>query len=155
MIAALLFASYISVSTPRVVLAHVEVIDGTGSAPQTDRNIVIENGKIAAITAGADVAPSDGTTVLDLHGHAVMPGIVGMHDHLYFFALPNLAADRSFEQPAVTQEMLFSAPRMYLANGVTTMRTTGTYDPYSELKLKRDIESGAVPGPFIVALSGK
>jgi len=149
MIAALLFATYISVSAPRVVLEHVEVIDGTGSAPQTDRNIVIENGKIAAITAGADVAPSDGTTVLDLRGHAVMPGIVGMHDHLYFFALPNLAADRSFEQPAVTQEMLFSAPRMYLANGVTTMRTTGTYDPYSELKLKRDIETGAVPGPHL------
>jgi imidazolonepropionase-like amidohydrolase len=149
MIATLLFATYISVSTPRVVLEHVEVIDGTGAAPLADRNIVIENGRIAAITAGADVAPAAGTTILDLHGHSVMPGIVGMHDHLYFFALPNLGADRSFEQPSVTQEMVFSGPRMYLANGVTTMRTAGTYDPYAELKLKRDIESGAVPGPHL------
>ncbi|HEY6844181.1 MAG TPA: amidohydrolase family protein [Thermoanaerobaculia bacterium] len=146
---AILFATYISVSTPRVILEHVEVIDGTGGAPVADRNVVIENGKIAAITAGADVAPAAGTTVLDLRGDSVLPGIVGMHDHLYFFALPNLASDRSFEHPAITQEMIFSGPRLYLANGVTTMRTTGTYDPYAELKLKRDIDSGAVPGPHL------
>lgn len=146
---ALLFATYITINTPRVILEHVEVIDGTGAAPLADRNIVVENGKIASIAAGADVAPSTGTTVLDLRGDSVMPGIVGMHDHLYYFALPNLQSDRSFERPAVTMEMVFSAPRLYLANGVTTMRTTGTYDPYAELKLKRDIESGAVPGPHL------
>ena len=140
---------YISVSTPRVVLEHVEVIDGTGAAPLADRNVVIENGKIATISPGADVAQTDGTTVMHLRGSTVMPGIVGMHDHLYFFALPNLAPDRSYERPFVTTEMVFSGPRLYLANGVTTMRTTGTYDPYSELKLKRDIESGDVPGPHL------
>ncbi|HEV2718800.1 MAG TPA: amidohydrolase family protein [Thermoanaerobaculia bacterium] len=142
-------SKYVRVSTPRVILEHVEVIDGTGSAPIPDRNVVIENGKIAAVAAGADVPNADGVTVLDLRGFAVMPGIVGMHDHLYFFAFPNLAPDRSFERPVQTVEMTFSAPRLYLANGVTTIRTTGTYEPYAELKLKRDIESGAVPGPHL------
>jgi imidazolonepropionase-like amidohydrolase len=142
-------SKYAGVSTPRIVLAHVEVIDGTGAAPVPDRNVVIENGKIAAIVAGADVLKADGTTVMDLHGCAVMPGIVGMHDHLYYFAFPNLAPDRSFDRPALTVEMTFSAPRLYLANGVTTIRTTGTYDPYAELKLKRDIDGGAVPGPHL------
>ena len=145
----LLLATYVSVATPRVVLEHVEVIDGTGAAPAADRNVVIENGRIAAVTAGADVPRTDGTTVLDLRGSTVLPGIVGMHDHLYFFAFPNLEADRSFERPAITREMVFSGPRMYLANGVTTIRTTGTYDPYAELKLKRDIDAGTVPGPHI------
>ena len=142
-------SKYISVSTPRVVLEHVEVIDGTGAAPLSDRNVVIENGKIASISEGVDVAQTDGTTVMSLRGSTVMPGIVGMHDHLYIFVLPNLNPDRSYEQPLVTQEMVFSGPRLYLANGVTTMRTTGTYDPYAELKLKRDIESGATPGPHL------
>jgi imidazolonepropionase-like amidohydrolase len=142
-------SKYVSVSTPRVILEHVEVIDGTGAAPVPDRNIVIENGRIAAIVAGADLPKADGTTVIDLHGSAVMPGIVGMHDHLYYFAFPNLAPDRTFERPAQTVEMTFSAPRLYLANGITTIRTTGTYDPYAELELKRDIDSGAVPGPHL------
>jgi imidazolonepropionase-like amidohydrolase len=145
----LLLATYVSVSTPRIILEHVEVIDGTGAAPAADRNVVIENGRIAAITAGADVPQADGTTVIDLRGSSVMPGIVGMHDHLYLFAFPNLAPDRSFERPAITREMVFSAPRLYLANGVTTIRTTGTYDPYAELQLKRDIDSGTVPGPHM------
>ena len=142
-------SKYISVSTPRVVLEHVEVIDGTGAAPLPDRNVVIDHGKIVAISAGADATQTDGTTVMHLRGSTVMPGIVGMHDHLYYFALPNLNPDRSYERPFVTVEMIFSAPRLYLANGVTTMRTTGTYDPYSELKLKHDIESGDVPGPHL------
>jgi len=142
-------SKYISVSSARVVLEHVEVIDGTGAAAVPDRNVVIENGKIKAISPGADVAQTSGTNVIDLRGSTVMPGIVGMHDHLYYFTLPNLAADRSYEQPFITTEMIFSGPRLYLANGVTTMRTAGTYDPYAELKLKRDIESGAVPGPHL------
>src|SRR5262249_11860551 len=78
------------VTTPRVVLEHVEVIDGTGAAPIPDRNVVIEGGKITAISAGADVSPSDGTTVLDLRGYSVMPGIVGMHNHLFCFVRANL-----------------------------------------------------------------
>src|SRR5262249_29213921 len=36
-----------------------------------------------------------------------------------------------------------------LANGVTTMRTAGSIEPQAELKLKRAIEGGAVPGPHL------
>ncbi len=72
----------VRVSTPRVVLEHVNVIDGTGTAPTPDRNITIDAGRITAISAGADVPQADGTTILDLSGYSVMPGIVGMHNHL-------------------------------------------------------------------------
>src|SRR5690348_16046046 len=75
--------AYVRVGTPRVVLAHVEVIVGTGAPPRPNQNVTLVNGTIASITPGADEAPTDGTTVLDLRGHAVLPGIVGMHDHLW------------------------------------------------------------------------
>lgn len=141
--------AYVQVATPRVILEHVELIDGTGAAPRPDQNILLEGGKITAITPGADVAPRDGTTVLDLRGHAVIPGIVGMHEHLFYMARPNLGADTSFEGPAVFHQMTFSAPRMYLAAGVTTLRTTGSVEPYTDLKLKRAIERGVLPGPHL------
>jgi imidazolonepropionase-like amidohydrolase len=140
---------YLGVSTPRVVLTHVQIIDGTGAAPVADRNITLTNGKITAIEAGADLAPSDGTTVLDLKGHTVIPGIVGMHDHLFALVRPALGADLTFEAPAMFVQMTFSAPRLYLANGVTTMRTTGSVAPYADLKLKRAIEGGTLPGPHL------
>ena len=140
---------YLRVGTPRVILEHVQVIDGTGAAPVPDRNISIEGGKITAISAGADQPPSEGTTVLDLRGYSVMPGIVGMHNHLFYLARPNYAPDGSFNGPALFAQMTFSAPRLYLANGVTTMRTAGSIEPQTELKLKRAIENGTVPGPHL------
>src|SRR5438067_441660 len=101
------------VTAPRVIFEHVQVIDGTGAPPSADRNILIEGGKITAISAGADQSPTEGTTILDLRGHSVMPGIVGMHNHLYYIARPNLRADGSFDRPGLQLEMTFSAPRLY------------------------------------------
>lgn len=140
---------YLSVSTPKVILEHVQIIDGTGAAPSPDQNLTIEGGKITGISAGADQPASDGTTILNLHGYSVMPGIVGMHNHLFYLARPNLGPDGSYDNPALFLEMSFSAPRLYLANGVTTMRTAGSVEPYTDLKLKRAIEKGTIPGPHM------
>ncbi len=75
-------------------------------------------------------------------GDTVYPGLVGMHEHLFY---------PSFYPPTVTvplyAEQAFSAPRLYLASGVTTMRTTGSLEPYTDLNLKRVIDRGALPGP--------
>ena len=141
--------SYVRVATPRVVLSHVRVIDGTGHAAVDDRNVVLDHGKITAIEAGADVAETAGTTVLALRGYSVIPGLVGMHDHLFYIARPNFDEDWQSEPPLVLPEMLFSAPRLYLAAGVTTMRTTGSIEPYAEVNLKREIDAGRLIGPHI------
>jgi imidazolonepropionase-like amidohydrolase len=140
---------FIRVRAPRIVLTHVRVIDGTGGPAREDRNVVIEGSKIAAIKAGADVAVSDGTSVLDLRGYSLMPGIIGMHNHLFYIAAPNLNSDRKYEQPLLLPQMTFTAPRLYLAGGVTTMRTTGSVETYTDLNLKRDIDAGKLPGPHI------
>src|SRR6266436_4890247 len=140
---------FVRVDAPKVVLTHVRVIDGTGAAAVEDQNVVIEGGKISALQKGADVAAATGTTVLDLHGYTVMPGIVGMHNHLFYIARPNLNSQRKYEQPVLAPQMTFSAPRLYLAAGVTTMRTTGSVETYADLNLKRDIDAGKLPGPHI------
>jgi imidazolonepropionase-like amidohydrolase len=140
---------FLRVSTPRVILEHVRIIDGTGAVPKPDQNLSLENGKISAISTGADEPAREGTTILDLRGYSVVPGIVGMHDHLYFMARPNLTPGGSYERPVLQLEMTFSAPRLYLANGVTTIRTAGSIDPDAELKVKQGIESGARAGPHM------
>lgn len=140
---------FVRVQAPKIVLTHVRVIDGTGAPAVEDRNIVIEAGKITAIEPGADVAKADGATVLDLRGHSVMPGIVGMHNHLFYIERPNLDTQRHFDDPVLVPQMTFTAPRLYLAGGVTTMRTTGSVETYADLNLKRDIDDGKLPGPHI------
>jgi imidazolonepropionase-like amidohydrolase len=140
---------YVKYDVPRVLLTHVRVIDGTGGPAAEDRNVVIENGKIAAIEAGVDVSARDGQVVLNLRGESVIPGLVGMHNHLFYVAHPNLAADGTFDAPALVQQMTYSAPLLYLAGGVTTMRTTGSVEPYADLNLKRMIEEGQLAGPHL------
>ena len=107
----------VRVQAATVILEHVRVIDGTGKPAVADQNVVIEHGKIARIEAARDVAPAAGTTVLDLNGYSVMPGIVGMHDHLYYIATPNVSPGRvpAFDSPIIVPQMTFSAPRLYLA----------------------------------------
>src|SRR5437879_13717397 len=55
---------FVRVDAAKVVLAHVRVIDGTGTAAVEDRNVVIEDGKISAIENGTDVTASKGATIL-------------------------------------------------------------------------------------------
>jgi imidazolonepropionase-like amidohydrolase len=139
----------VRVNAPKVILTHVRVIDGTGAAAVEDQNVVIAGGKIRAIEPGAEVAAAADSTVVDLHGYTVMPGIVGMHNHLFYIARPNLNSQWKSDAPLLVTQMTFSAPRLYLAGGVTTMRTTGSVEPYADLNLKRDIDAGKLPGPHI------
>jgi len=44
-------------------------------------------------------------------------------------------------------EQAFSFPRLYLASGITTARTGGSLEPYTDLNVKRLIDSGRMPGP--------
>src|SRR5262245_61273677 len=125
---------YVSVDAPVVALTHVKLIDGTGSAPADNQTVVISGGKIQAV--GGNVPVPAGAKVLDLTGHTVVPGFVGLHDHTFY----TTAAGRRVQ-------LNFSAPRLYLASGVTTIRTTGAISPYSEITLKSQIDSGLVPGP--------
>ncbi|HEX5263908.1 MAG TPA: hypothetical protein VFW13_10305, partial [Phenylobacterium sp.] len=76
---------FVRVNAKTVVLRHVRLIDGTGAAAQTDRTVVVADGKITAV-GGPDLAAPAGAEVLDLAGRTVMPGIVGLHDHMYYIA---------------------------------------------------------------------
>ncbi|HEY8003751.1 MAG TPA: amidohydrolase family protein [Phenylobacterium sp.] len=139
---------YVRVNAPTVVLRHVRLIDGTGAPAQADRTVVVANGRIAAI-GGPELAAPAGADVLDLAGRTVIPGLVGLHDHMYYIARPNLDAAGHSEPPLVVPQMTFSSPRLYLAAGVTTMRTTGSVEPYADLNVKAQIDAGEMAGPHM------
>src|SRR5688572_30903492 len=75
---------FVSVSEPVVALTHVKLIDGTGSAPKNDQTIILRDGKIAQVGPAASVAVRQGARGVDLNGHTVIPGLVGVHDHLFY-----------------------------------------------------------------------
>ena len=127
---------FVRVDSPEVALEHVRVIDGTGAPAKANQTIVISGGKIAAMGDGNMVKIPEGAQHLDFTGYSAIPGLVGMHDHLFYPAGGGLYHD-----------MPFSFPRLYLAAGVTTIRTTGSVEPYTDLELKKLIDAGKIPGP--------
>ncbi len=133
-------------NAPLKALLHVNILDGTGGPILLDQTIVIDGSKIVRI--GHDSTVPQNAETFDLAGYTVLPGLVGMHDHLYYLQRPNTDAAGS-EPPTLLPQMTFSAPRMYLANGVTTIRTAGSVEPYADINLRRLIDAGRLIGPHV------
>jgi enamidase len=131
---------YVKVDAAVIALTHGRVIDGTGAAPKDDQTLIIRDGKIAAIGDARTVNVPEGATVIDLSGKSVIPGLVMVHEHLYY---PT--------GPGVYGQLGQSFTRLYLAGGVTTMRTGGNVNGFMDINLKQSIENGERPGPAIDA----
>ena len=133
--------AFVKEDAPVLAVTHVRIIDGTGTAPRADQTLVIRDGKIAALGDAANTKIPEGAKVLDLSGRTIIPGLVGMHDHMYYPAPGG--------PPALYPQHAASFPRLYLAGGVTSIRTTGSIEPYADLELKRSIDDGKMAGPKI------
>ena len=129
--------TYIKIAAGKTVaLTHARVIDGTGAPARADQTLILRDGNIAAVGAtSATTVPPD-ATVLDLTGKSVIPGLVMLHEHLYYPTGPN-----------VYGQLGVSFARLYLAGGVTTMRTAGNTNGLMDINLKQGIEAGRQAGP--------
>jgi enamidase len=132
--------NFVKLDAPLVALTNARVIDGTGGPVREAQTIVIKGRNIAAIGESASLKPPGGATVIDLTGKTVIPGLVMVHEHLYYPTGPQVYGQ-------VGQSFI----RLYLAGGVTTMRTGGNVHGVMDLNLKRLIDDGEQPGPAIDA----
>jgi imidazolonepropionase-like amidohydrolase len=133
-------ARYIGVNAKVVAIEHVRLIDGTGRPAVADQTVILIDGKIADLGDADAVKAPGGATIVDGRDRTLMPGYVGTHNHLFTGELGPVLAWR---------EMPFSFPRLYLAAGTTTLRTTASVDILSDMHLKASIDSGSAIGPTI------
>lgn len=128
---------FVAVDAPVVALTHVRVVDGTGAPARDDQTVIVSGSRIQAVGPSATTRVPAGARVMDLSGHTVIPGIVGLHEHTYFGGLRQ------------TVPMNASA-YLYLALGVTTAMTAGSQLPDQEVELKRRVDAGEMPGPRLL-----
>jgi enamidase len=129
---------FIAYKGPLIALTGATVIDGTGAAPRSGMTLLIKDGRIAALGPDGQVAIPAGTQELALAGKTVLPGYVMLHEHLFYpTGLLTYA------------NMPYSFPRLYLAGGVTTLRTGGSINPYADLGIKQWIDKDYAVGPHI------
>ena len=133
-------ANFVKIDTPVVVLTHARVIDGTGAPARENQTLIIRDGNIASLGEASSIQLPAGATVIDLSGRTVIPGLVMMHEHLYYTT-----------GPGVYGQLGTSFSRLYLAGGVTTMRTGGNVNGIMDINLARRIAAGELAGPSIDA----
>jgi imidazolonepropionase-like amidohydrolase len=140
---------YVKFDDDVIALTHVRVIDGTGQVSRPGQTLIIRDGKIAAMGDAGSTPIPPGAKILDLTDHTVFPGIVGMHDHMFYPQPTNMEGRRVRGVLQFEQQSSFTFPRLYLAGGVTSLRTTAGVEPYADLNLEKWIDSGKIPGPKI------
>jgi imidazolonepropionase-like amidohydrolase len=133
--------SVVTVRSAVVALTHAKIIDGRGHAPAEDQTVVVRDGRITSVGSSANVSVPNEAKTIDLSGKSLLPGFVMLHEHLYFTSRASTTA------PFHINEMEYSFPRLYLACGLTTIRTGGSIEPYTDLEVKDRIEHGTAYGP--------
>lgn len=134
-------SDFIAVQDSMIVLKNVTVIDGTGGPITYNQDIFIHNNKIAAISPTGKTPLPNNAEIIDARGKTVIPGLIMMHEHL-FYAKP-------FDNNYKGTHMTNTFPQLYLAGGVTNMRTAGSFEASADLNLKNAIDQGKILGPTI------
>jgi imidazolonepropionase-like amidohydrolase len=122
------------------------LIDGTGRAPVPDATLVVEDGRIEAITAGAAATWPASADVIDVTGLTVLPGLIDCHDHLAFHGY-ELASRWELNEPGSTRHLRTArAIERTLAMGYTTVRDAGGLDA----GFRAAIDEGLLAGPRLL-----
>ncbi len=130
-----------------LLLIHAALWDGTGAPIQEDTQILLVDGRIAAIADDLSAqAEAAGARTLDLTGLTVLPGLIDAHVHL---SMDPGAAWRQ-DSPAEHREALSAHLRAYLACGVTTVLDPAVL-PDDLALIRATLDAGA-PGPRYLPL---
>lgn len=130
---------FVSVNSPVIAITHAKLVDGTGAAAKSDQTIIIEGDIIKAVGSAASTNVPAGAKVIDGTGKTVIPGLVHMHEHLFYPMLAGKAY--GYEAETFT--------KLYLAGGVTSMRTAGAMHFAGDLYVRDAINAGLQAGPWM------
>jgi imidazolonepropionase-like amidohydrolase len=129
---------FVAVDTAVVVFRHARVVDGTGAPARSGQTLVVRDGRIAALGPDNAVPLPQGAQEIDLSGQTVIPGYVMLHEHLFY---PSGGG--------VYGNFIGTYPSLYLAGGVTSMRTAGNMNGFGDISVARDIAAGRAVGPWM------
>jgi uncharacterized protein (TIGR02246 family) len=123
-------------ATGAVAFVGVSVLPMTGGEPfLADQTVVVADGKIVAVGRAGQVHVPEGSQVISGADLWLLPGLAEMHAHLPGPGFPDEEMDK----------LLF----LYLANGVTTIRTM--LGAPNHLVLRDQIAAGERLGPRVIA----
>ncbi|HEY2289184.1 MAG TPA: amidohydrolase family protein [Thermoanaerobaculia bacterium] len=155
LLAALAFAAPAAPPSPApLLLTGARVLDPTGDRLLDGRDVLIENGRIAAIGAAGTLQAPAGAQRIDLAGLTLIPGLIEMHSHLLLHPYNETPwDDQVLKEPLELRTIrAVTAAKATLEAGFTTVRDLGTEGAgYADVALRDAIAQGMIPGPRVFA----
>jgi imidazolonepropionase-like amidohydrolase len=127
------------------LITNVRVFDGSGRAPVA-ADVAVEGPRITAV---GEAPRTPGATVIDGAGATLLPGLVEPHAHLSFADMT--AADLTRLPPEEHMLATVRNARTMLESGYTSALSGASAKPRLDVVLRREIETGRVPGPRLLA----
>ncbi|SDR81456.1 Imidazolonepropionase [Christiangramia echinicola] len=122
-------------NSEKVFIKNIKLIDGTGGPIQNNTTVLIEDGVFKKVFNSPEFKIPKNVKIIDGKGKTMIPGLIGVHNHLHIPGNPFLGE---------------IATKLYLASGVTTIQTCGAASPEKEIEIARKIETGEISGPEII-----
>ena len=126
---------YVKYKSDVIALTNATVFDGKGNVAEENQTLIIVNGYFQAIGKSSEIDIPKGAIIINLKGKTIIPGIVGVHNHLHIPGFPFVGE---------------TAAKLYLASGVTTIQTCGSASPEQDVELSNKIKKGESLGPNIL-----
>jgi imidazolonepropionase-like amidohydrolase len=152
LLAALAFAA--PAAPPPLLLTGARVLDPSGDRLLDGRDVLVEDGRIAAVGAAGTLQAPAGARRIDLAGLTLIPGLIEMHSHLLLHPYDETPwDDQVLKEPLELRTIrAVTAAKATLEAGFTTVRDLGTEGAaFADVSLRDAIARGMIPGPRVFA----
>lgn len=132
-------------SEQTIAFTHVNLVPMTSEKVIEDQTVLVRGTEITAIGESGKLKTPWGAQVIDGKGAYLMPGLADMHAHT---RISTAQWAQSWEDPKIWP---VHPLKLYLANGVTTIRDLNALDEPGSypLQLREEIREGTRGGPTI------
>jgi len=149
-----LITAGLALGADRLVLTGARVLAPEGDRWLAGQAVVVEDGRVAAITPAESLGPAADTQVLDLNGLSLIPGLIDLHTHLLLHPYDETTwADQVLrESLGLRTARAVTHAEATLRAGFTTIRDLGTEGAgYADVGIRDAIDLGVIPGPRVLA----
>lgn len=134
------------------VLRGGAMIDGSGGPVAKGAAIVIDGKRIKSVGSASDLksANTDGADIIDVSGKWILPGLINMHDHLFFREIAGPTRNTRAKGAYTLTFYSLRNALVALSRGWTTIRDMGSIGGVS-FEVRDTIARGEMPGPRVIA----
>ncbi len=133
-----------------VLLKPARVFDAVTPAARDGLAVLVTDNRIVAVGPAAAITAPPGTTVIDLPGATLLPGLIDAHSHIYLHPYNETVWNDQVVKETLAYRTILAVRHCEatLRAGFTALRDLGTEGAeYADVSVQQAVNEGRIPGP--------